>query len=237
MLKSLSPFLQVTDLDLAKSFYGNIGFRLRWLYPDETPTHMAMSSQGVDLSFVLVDEVNSKVDLYIQVDGVKEYYEAFLEKLDEVSPLVKSAYGMLDFSLEDPWGHHLVFGEDLGQNKAGQFLMPSVSDAPFVFVTTKEKTSLSNQAILLFKEEKGTTMILPQQEAVKQGYNYDEIWAHISLGLESDLGMVGLTAKFSTALALENIPCNVVAAYYHDHIFVPYEMKNHATRILTSLKM
>jgi hypothetical protein len=31
---------------------------------------------------------------------------------------------------------------------------------------------------------------------------------------------VGLTAAVATALARENISCNVVAAYHHDHLFV-----------------
>jgi hypothetical protein len=32
---------------------------------------------------------------------------------------------------------------------------------------------------------------------------------------------VGLTAAVSAALTREGISANVIAAYYHDHIFVP----------------
>jgi len=237
MLKSVSPFLQVTDLSSAQSFYSSLGFELQWAYPDEDPTHMAMSMHDVELSFVLVDHANSKADLYIHVEGVELYHRAFSEKVKDVSPIIQSAYGMKDFSLEDPWGHHLVFGESSVEDTGGSSLQPKVSDTVYVFVTTKDKIRHLENAVLIFQESEGTTLILPMQEAEKLGYQYEETWAHISLGIESALDMVGLTAIFSNALAKENIPCNVVAAFYHDHIFVPYELKDRASGILTSLKL
>ena len=49
----------------------------------------------------------------------------------------------------------------------------------------------------------------------------------------SSLEATGLTATFATALAKGNISCNVVAAYYHDHIFVA---KKDAERAMEALK-
>ncbi|MEO6355170.1 MAG: ACT domain-containing protein [Ferruginibacter sp.] len=45
---------------------------------------------------------------------------------------------------------------------------------------------------------------------------------------------MGLTAAFSNALAKAGISCNVVAAYYHDHIFVDIAHTKKAMDILNS---
>jgi hypothetical protein len=43
----------------------------------------------------------------------------------------------------------------------------------------------------------------------------------ITLNVHSSLEAIGLTAAVAGRLALHGISANVVAAYYHDHIFVP----------------
>jgi hypothetical protein len=43
---------------------------------------------------------------------------------------------------------------------------------------------------------------------------------------------VGLTAAFSKALTEEDISCNVVAGYFHDHIFVDKKDAQKALAVL-----
>ncbi len=46
---------------------------------------------------------------------------------------------------------------------------------------------------------------------------------------------MGLTAAFATALGKAGISCNVVAAYYHDHIFVGVDDAQSAMAVLKAL--
>jgi uncharacterized protein len=73
---------------------------------------------------------------------------------------------------------------------------------------------------MCFREQEGLTLVLQKEQADALQLSYSFVTAWITLTVHSSLEAVGLTAAFATALAEENISCNVVAAYYHDHIFV-----------------
>ena len=60
-------------------------------------------------------------------------------------------------------------------------------------------------------------------------------WARISLKVHSLLDGVGLTAAIASALGREGISANMVAAYFHDHIFVPWEQRHRAMAVLAAL--
>lgn len=74
-----------------------------------------------------------------------------------------------------------------------------------------------------FHEKEGITLIITQENAINKGIDYESVYRLISLNVHSSLDAVGLTAAFSAKLAEKDISANVVAAYYHDHIFVPEE--------------
>ena len=75
----------------------------------------------------------------------------------------------------------------------------------------------------IFHEKEGVTFILDTKNAVDKKIDYLSVYRLITLNVHSSLDAVGLTAAFSAKLAEKNISANVVAAYYHDHIFVPEE--------------
>lgn len=100
-------------------------------------------------------------------------------------------------------------------------MKPHWNPGTYVFCTVQELSSVPlNLALFFFKEEEGITVVITQENADKLGLSYSYVAAWITLTVHSSLEAVGLTAAFSTALAQEGISCNVVAAYYHDHIFV-----------------
>ena len=64
---------------------------------------------------------------------------------------------------------------------------------------------------------------------------YTFVAAWITLEVHSALDAVGLTAAFAQALTAAHISCNVVAAYFHDHIFVDKKDAAKAMEVLLGL--
>jgi hypothetical protein len=86
-----------------------------------------------------------------------------------------------------------------------------------------------------FKEDKATTLVLKRELAARLQLPYTFVMAWITLAVHSSLDAVGLTATFSNALANNCISCNVVAAFFHDHIFVDKKDAAKVIEVLTSL--
>ncbi|MFT4566261.1 MAG: hypothetical protein ACI9FN_001216 [Saprospiraceae bacterium] len=127
--------------------------------------------------------------------------------------------------------------ESLRLSKLLNNLNPVLDEHLYVFVCTQDLDKIGLQDILcLYKEKEGITLVLPQEIANIHELEYSEIYAKISLQVYSSLNDVGLTAAVSTQLGNYNIPCNVIAAYHHDHIFVPANQKKEAMKALLGLQ-
>jgi uncharacterized protein len=87
----------------------------------------------------------------------------------------------------------------------------------------------------VFQEKEGVTVILTREQADTMSMPYSLVCAWITLTVHSSLAAVGLASAVSRALAEENISCNMVAAYYHDHLFVPFEDGARALKALSAL--
>lgn len=90
-------------------------------------------------------------------------------------------------------------------------------------------------ALTVFAEDEGTSMILPDGIAHDLRFETDMPMTRITLSVHSALDGVGLTAAVAEALAQAGIPCNMVAAYHHDHAFVPAELADKALEVLMAL--
>jgi hypothetical protein len=132
-----------------------------------------------------------------------------------------------------------MFGEtDL--KKILETLEPRLNEGEFAFcpVESLEKVlAMVNleQILFFFKEGEAYTIIIEKRlaDTCKLSYTYVASW--ITLIVHSSLESVGLTAMFSVALANEGISCNVVAATFHDHIFVRVQDAHRAMKVLNDL--
>ena len=113
---------------------------------------------------------------------------------------------------------------------------PTLNDGDYVFCLMPAAQIIDPSLIIgSFKEKEGLTVILDKNIADSLHLKYSYIAAWITLTVHSSLEAVGLTAAFSNALAKAGISCNVVAAYYHDHIFVAKQDAKKAMQVLKKL--
>ena len=113
---------------------------------------------------------------------------------------------------------------------------PSLRDGEFVFATVPGKTvPLGLNPIGTFLEDEGVTLILPAEDAQAAGLAGSGPMRCITLAVHSSLDAVGLTAAFATELTAHGISANVVAGYYHDHIFLGADDAERAVMALRAL--
>ncbi len=100
-------------------------------------------------------------------------------------------------------------------------MKPTLNRGEFVFCTITDLASIDLiDTLFIFKEEEAVTVVVKKEIADRLKLDYSFISSWITLTVHSSLEAVGFTAAFSKALSDNGISCNVVAAFYHDHIFV-----------------
>lgn len=102
-------------------------------------------------------------------------------------------------------------------------MKPKLLDSEFVFCTVAEPLIkyVSLNPIATFQEAEGLTLVLKKRVAEHAQLKFEGTFRQITLTVHSSLEAIGLTAAISQKLTAKGISANVIAAYYHDHIFVP----------------
>jgi hypothetical protein len=118
---------------------------------------------------------------------------------------------------------------DLQRLLAG--LAPALAPRPRAIRCLDAGIAPPADAIMLFREEEGTTAVVE----IDHAGDHEPHWAQITLRIHSSLEAVGMMAAISAALAARDIPCNAVSAYYHDHLFVPWARREDAMTALAEL--
>lgn len=115
-------------------------------------------------------------------------------------------------------------------------MKPELHEGEFIYsLVPLLQKAYELEALCIFQEAEGVTVILSKSKADEAALSYSVVCAWITLTVHSSLEAVGLTAAVSKALTEAGISCNVVAAFYHDHIFVPIQDAEKAMQALLKL--
>ena len=126
--------------------------------------------------------------------------------------------------------------EDVVHNFDQIKLNPIESERSYVFVSiTEPSIKLIEASLSTFRESEGVSLIIDKVVADHWNLAYENTYGLITIGIYSSLNATGLTAKISAGLAAEKIPCNVMAAYHHDHLLVPEILIEKAMKIINGL--
>ncbi|MEM6694993.1 MAG: ACT domain-containing protein [Pseudomonadota bacterium] len=110
-------------------------------------------------------------------------------------------------------------------------LDPALMPGRFAFITRAEpEPDLMAAALATCREAEGISLIVPASLAPEA-----MAMRQITLQVHSALDGVGLTAAVAAALTAAAIPANVVAAFHHDHLFVPEALAERALDVLRRL--
>jgi uncharacterized protein len=117
-------------------------------------------------------------------------------------------------------------------------MTPQLMPGLFHFCSLTDPAQMAQaipDAIGTFREAEGLSMILPDSTAQDMGLAQGRPLRLITLQVFSSLDGVGLTAAVAGVLADHGIACNMVAAFHHDHAFVPAATADQAVILLQSL--
>lgn len=117
-------------------------------------------------------------------------------------------------------------------------MSPEVNSGEYVFCTVDGNYAdfAHLHPLACFVESEGLTLVVSVEAAEKAQLAYESKFKQITLTVHSSLDAVGLTAAVATKLASYGISANVVAAYYHDHIFVQTEKADQALAALKQFR-
>ena len=117
-------------------------------------------------------------------------------------------------------------------------MQPVAEQKDYVFLCVSEhdyQSAHKLRPVVTVQEAEGWTIIVPKDIAEQSGHQYQAVYQRITLNVHSSLEAVGLTAAFASQLASHGLSANVVAGYYHDHIFIEKDKVVDALQSLQAL--
>jgi uncharacterized protein len=105
------------------------------------------------------------------------------------------------------------------------------------FASVVDERGIDRDKVLATFHEDGRLAVIAAEHYLKEhGIEQEGPYAKLTIDVHTSLELVGLTAVMATKLAEHGISANVVAAFYHDHVFVSYVRRDKATKVLEELR-
>ena len=116
MLTSIHPKLPMRNIESTKEYYVN---RLDFKLQGEYDQYLIVAKDEIEIHFFLFENLDPKENygqVYIRTDNIEGLYESFMQNNISIHPngkLQMKSWGQKEFSLLDPDGNLLTFGESI----------------------------------------------------------------------------------------------------------------------------
>ena len=116
MLTKICPKLPMRDKSETKSYYESLGFVQ---FGGEFEEYLMMQKDEIEIHFFLfkdLDPLENYGQVYIRTNDIDEVYQNLLDPKVAIHPNGKlqiKTWGQKEFSLLDPTGNLLTFGENI----------------------------------------------------------------------------------------------------------------------------
>jgi uncharacterized glyoxalase superfamily protein PhnB len=123
-LTQLIPEFLVEDMPKTMAFYKDIlGFETEIVFPEKEPIFAQIGKDGVHIMLYVRNEFEKEISklkhvsmggstlMYIKAEKVEELYQKIKDMVTVIQELHKTAYGNLEFTIEDCNGYFLCFSE------------------------------------------------------------------------------------------------------------------------------
>ncbi len=112
---------------------------------------------------------------------------------------------------------------------------PEINMGEYVFCTVDNLKKINfTDLVAYIKEKEGFTLVMEKNKAISLGLDFRFTSSWITLNVHSSLDAIGFNSIISNSLTENKISCNLIAGFYHDHLFVN---KKDAKRAINILKI
>lgn len=105
------------------------------------------------------------------------------------------------------------------------------------FTTIPKTSDISAHDVLGFIQEDEGLLVLATKDYLQgRGIIFEGPFAKLAIQAQVPIGFIELTAVLARKLADKGLPANIIAAYYHNVIFVQYDLRDQSLAALEELK-